>query len=146
MRLIIICRWLFYWLLRWAWLLAPAQEIAALLFEKLHSHSSIIIVKYTTVIFCLFIVRELGFSLSLLRSRFLWLVLSILSEVLTYLLSEEESWVLFPIVLVTCAPTVFQELLRDRRWEERRFVCLQWVGPWSLSNHHWCPRLRHSSD
>lgn len=73
------------------------------------------------------------------------LVLPIVSEVLAYLLSEEESGVLFSIILVSCASTVFQELLRDRRWKERGLICLQRIRPWSLSNHQWCPRLRMRS-
>ena len=116
------------------------------MFEQLHSHSSIVIVEYTTVVFCLFVVRELGFTLSLLRSRFLCLVLSNVSEVLTHLFSEEESRVLLTVVLIAWASAIFHELLRDCRWEECRFIRLQWVGPWSLSYHHWCPRLRHSGD
>ena len=70
----------------------------------------------------------------------------IVSEFLAYLLCQEESWVLFSIILVACAATVVQELLRDRGREECRFISLQcfWRS-WSLGYHERCPRLSMDS-
>lgn len=138
MRYVVVGRWLFSWLwLRWTWLFTPAQKISALLLKKFHSHSSIIIIEDATVVFSLFfVICELRFSFSLLCSGF---VLSLklpgfFSNILSYLLSQKESWVLLSIILVPSV-AVFHQLLWNGRWEERSFIGLQRIGPWSLSNH-----------